>query len=690
MEKINTSSPILHVVVIGFHHKKGCQVEYSYPPMIDGEPVNSSECPEEWKHLSSLALPDGSHNYEQDVVYFHMPSRKEYPRTVFGISCYRQINAESLVNRSADVTRGTVQKSVCILSTLPLYGLITAKLELITHAYFDEKDFSKVALLQETYNNLNACLSEEHLIGQQIYLGLSVRDLVLQFKHKIVMLFKLILLEKKVIFLKSPVKELCTPILSLLSLFPGMIEKGLLECTAPDEAQDVIAKSEDGCIEKNGSYDSEIKNEMDTRIPEKMSKDTEEHFVSYLDVSKNKSVRVSPEITSKIRQSKKPKSQNIPESVRDEKHFMSDLEELLDGDHRDLSGSKLEFQDRDWETILEKDLEDNDDVHSLGSLRSSESSLTSKGSLTGSTDGISRVSSFRGRVAGAFSYWTSRDGNEEIVVVAGDEDNVRKPWVGAMDATSVDICNCGMPLSIFSKGVMCHPYLSLQYLDVLRDPRVHGFVVGATNVLFKQKRNLADVIVEIEDGKVDILDLDLRRILHLTTEDLRFADFLVRNVTEDRQDVFLDGTGWEGGDEWIRAQFKLYLVCMLRTSLLEEGSRELEAYNSSFIAAWQKTRNGKRWIQGEHLGVLEVNPGHPYQGQLSMSDMKLRISHTMQSSERGRKINEAVASTGRAVAQTGKALGGALTNAKSAVSSWLHTFTSAPQEVEQAEEVETK
>ena len=47
----------------------------------------------------------------------------------------------------------------------PLYGLIQAKLELITHAYFKELDFSRVSLLEETYNNLNASLTESLLDG---------------------------------------------------------------------------------------------------------------------------------------------------------------------------------------------------------------------------------------------------------------------------------------------------------------------------------------------------------------------------------------------------------------------------------------------------------------------------------------------------------------------------------------------
>lgn len=56
--------------------------------------------------------------------------------------------------------------------------------------------------------------------------------------------------------------------------------------------------------------------------------------------------------------------------------------------------------------------------------------------------------------------------------------------------------------------------------------------------------------------------------MHLTTEDLRFADYLVTQVVQPEKDEFLIEVGWEGGDEWIRAQFKAYLLSLLRTSLL--------------------------------------------------------------------------------------------------------------------------
>lgn len=60
-----------------------------------------------------------------------------------------------------------------------------------------------------------------------MFIGLSARDFILQFRHKVLLLFKLLLLEKRIVFYQSPVQPLCAAILTLLSLYPGMIEHGL-------------------------------------------------------------------------------------------------------------------------------------------------------------------------------------------------------------------------------------------------------------------------------------------------------------------------------------------------------------------------------------------------------------------------------------------------------------------------------
>lgn len=210
--------PILYVLVVGFHHKKGCLIEYCFPQMRhtnssdqregdDNLTTSSTPCeeskgpfrlPKVWRTLPSIALPDGAHNYDRDTIYFHLPHPERPLSTIYGISCYRQIASDRLRRKTDDVTRGTVQKSVVVLSELPLYGLIAAKCEMITYAYFNEFDFSKVDCLKELYFNLNGLLTKDYLNSSEVFLGLSPRDLIATFQHKILILFKLVLLEKKV------------------------------------------------------------------------------------------------------------------------------------------------------------------------------------------------------------------------------------------------------------------------------------------------------------------------------------------------------------------------------------------------------------------------------------------------------------------------------------------------------------
>ena len=44
--------------------------------------------------ITFSAIPDGAHNYEKDTVYFHLPSLKNPNETVFGVSCYQQIQSD--------------------------------------------------------------------------------------------------------------------------------------------------------------------------------------------------------------------------------------------------------------------------------------------------------------------------------------------------------------------------------------------------------------------------------------------------------------------------------------------------------------------------------------------------------------------------------------------------------------------
>ena len=69
-------------------------------------------------------------------------------------------------------------------------------------------------------------------------------------------------------------------------------------------------------------------------------------------------------------------------------------------------------------------------------------------------------------------------------------------------------------------------------------------------------------LTQLEDARVEVYDPELRRQLNLTTEDLRFADFIVKSVSEEAS-VSLEM------EEWIRLHFWLYALHLARTSLLE-------------------------------------------------------------------------------------------------------------------------
>lgn len=64
---------------------------------------------------------------------------------------------------------------------------------------------------------------------------------------------------------------------------------------------------------------------------------------------------------------------------------------------------------------------------------------------------------------------------------------------------AIDALNWGGPLQIFRDGYLCLPYLSLPYMELLTDPGVKGYIIGASNVLFRQKRNLADILIDVDN-----------------------------------------------------------------------------------------------------------------------------------------------------------------------------------------------
>lgn len=333
-----------------------------------------------------------------------------------GVSCFRQIETEKLTNRTendgTEFSRTSVQKAVCCLLRIPLFGYVEVKLNIIVDKIFEQGDFNCTELLRESYNELNRCLSlrteicasNEIFISSHddfindFYIGICLRELISLWRHKVLVLFKLFLLERRIVFYGSPTKPLCTTILSIISLHPHLLNKGLCNGFEPKMLPKI--------------------NESD------MQEETEK-------------IETSPEVESKF---------------------------------DEIDGTKVVLQ-------------------------------------------------------------------------------------------TIDPSEWFAPMNIFKNSYLCLPFISLHYIDILADKSHNGFIVGASNPLFQQKKHLVDVLIDVPTQNIEFIDPELKKCVQLTTEDLRFFEHVTRGIESPKSDDFQTGT-----DQWIRKQFESYFTSMLRSN----------------------------------------------------------------------------------------------------------------------------
>lgn len=145
------------------------------------------------------------HSSEEDFSYFTLlrPETDDEPATsLFGISCTRQLDSSQLINRPADVTRSTVQKAVVVIADSPqFFGMLRQRLSVVTQAWFAQREFTDVEILHRFQESLadeksRGILQEEAQRDQ--YLGMSLRELIHEFKSQALVLLKCCLLQPKV------------------------------------------------------------------------------------------------------------------------------------------------------------------------------------------------------------------------------------------------------------------------------------------------------------------------------------------------------------------------------------------------------------------------------------------------------------------------------------------------------------
>lgn len=173
------------------------------------------------------------------------------------------MDASALINRPADVTRSTVQKAVVVIADNPqTFGTLRERLSVVTHAWFAQREFTDTEILRRFQESLadekeRGLLSEHE--NRDAYLGMSLREMIHEFKWQTLVLLKCCLLQPKVrrtglrppepfgyveftnsdspssqmLFFGSRCERLCMMQFSLISLIPGLIRR-LQDCADPE------------------------------------------------------------------------------------------------------------------------------------------------------------------------------------------------------------------------------------------------------------------------------------------------------------------------------------------------------------------------------------------------------------------------------------------------------------------------
>ncbi|KAF3289822.1 late secretory pathway protein avl9, variant 3 [Orbilia oligospora] len=178
-----------------------------------------------------MALCDGSHSFEQDFSYFTLKREPRGDRpasSLFGISCTMQLDSRLLKERSAEVTRSTVQKAVVVITDSPVYfGHLREQLVMVTSAWFAQRNFDDLEIIKKFRESLvRSICGRDDGFDRETYLGLSLREFIYRFRHNALVLFKCALLQPKMLFFSSKsCEKLCMTQFALVSLVPGLLEK---------------------------------------------------------------------------------------------------------------------------------------------------------------------------------------------------------------------------------------------------------------------------------------------------------------------------------------------------------------------------------------------------------------------------------------------------------------------------------
>lgn len=240
---------VFAICVVDFHHQRGPEIQWwrsNYHPTYT---------PDLFRNIPFQALPDGSHLFEETFLNFNLvydfdqgrsiddfealnefQGDPRHLKTLFGCSCVRQVRTSELSaeerERNKDITRSIVQKAVVVIvRKQPIFTKIKEKLSIITKSFFLQESLNNTEVLDHLFDNLNSqfkLVDNELQVNleqeEEYYVNLDLRSSILKFKSNFMIIFKALLLEKKIlIYSTDNLESLAQFQNNLISLIPNLI-----------------------------------------------------------------------------------------------------------------------------------------------------------------------------------------------------------------------------------------------------------------------------------------------------------------------------------------------------------------------------------------------------------------------------------------------------------------------------------
>ncbi|CDK29969.1 unnamed protein product [Kuraishia capsulata CBS 1993] len=268
------SSLVYGICIVDFHHIRGPEIEH----WVDSQSLHGigqsdriKQINEMWPSLPFQSLPDGAHLFEESFANFtlilndgssedsfELPAEKRSEwednavrgETLFGCSCIRQMPTSDLKTVEKGMTRSIVQKAIVMITKYPITVQLREKLSIVTTSFFHQRDFHDKEIIDSLFENVSILYSPfkvenddlfESERGKQqshdqtqpsnvkvlkesdFYVGLNLRDLLRTLGKNLLVLFKALLLEKRIIFFSKNLMKLSNFQYSLLSLIPSLL-----------------------------------------------------------------------------------------------------------------------------------------------------------------------------------------------------------------------------------------------------------------------------------------------------------------------------------------------------------------------------------------------------------------------------------------------------------------------------------